>query len=84
MKSRIVSSLIELSNGENDALKKKLAEHLPKTDIKSNAQTALDFILHDYSNFSVCTIDSFFNRIIRALAREISIAPAIGNSVEYG
>jgi ATP-dependent exoDNAse (exonuclease V) beta subunit len=73
MKSRIISSLIDLSNDKNETLKTVLADDIPLIDIKKNAQRALDYILHDYSNFSVCTIDSFFNRIIRSLAREIHL-----------
>ncbi len=73
MKSRIVESLIQLSKNENEGLKKILADEISHTNIQVNAQLALDNILHDYSNFSVSTIDSFFNRIIRSLAREIQL-----------
>jgi ATP-dependent helicase/nuclease subunit A len=73
MKSRIVESLIELKDGKNNSLKNDIAKELPKVDIKTNAQRALDNILHDYSNFSVCTIDSFFNRVIKSIAREIQL-----------
>jgi len=73
MKTRIVESLISLSKDENDSLKKILKEECRLDNIPQKAQQALDNILHDYSNFSVNTIDSFFNRIIRALAREINL-----------
>jgi len=73
MKTRIVESLISLSKDENDSLKKILIEECKLDDIPHKAQQALDNILHDYSNFSVSTIDSFFNRIIRSLAREINL-----------
>jgi ATP-dependent helicase/nuclease subunit A len=73
MKSRIVESLIELKDGKNGGLREELAKELPKTDVKLHAQMALDNILHDYSNFSVCTIDSFFNRVIQSIAREIQL-----------
>ena len=73
MKSRIVESLIGLSKNENDSLKKILAKDIPEEKIQPSAQLALDNILHDYNNFSVTTIDSFFNRIIRSLAREMQL-----------
>ncbi len=73
MKSRIVETLIELKEGRNESLKTILAEETGVKNVQKNAQIALDYILHDYSNFSVCTIDSFFNRIIRSLAREIQL-----------
>jgi ATP-dependent helicase/nuclease subunit A len=73
MKTRIVESLIGLSNDKNDSLKKILEEECELDNIPKRAQSALDNILHDYSNFSVSTIDSFFNRIIRSLAREINL-----------
>ncbi|MBL0104238.1 MAG: UvrD-helicase domain-containing protein [Bacteroidetes bacterium] len=41
--------------------------------IQVRAEKALKNILHDYSNFSVSTIDSFFQKILRALAREIHL-----------
>ncbi|MCX6273766.1 MAG: UvrD-helicase domain-containing protein [Bacteroidetes bacterium] len=73
MKSRIVDSLIQLSKNENESLKKILAAEIPEEKIQPHARLALDNILHDYSNFSVTTIDSFFNRIIRSLAREMQL-----------
>ena len=73
MKSRIVESLIQLSKNENGSLKKILAAEIPEDKIQLHARLALDNILHDYSNFSVTTIDSFFNRIIRSLAREMQL-----------
>lgn len=73
MKSRIVKSLGELAEGKSSALKEDLQGILPKINIQANAQIALDLILHDYSRFSISTIDSFFQRIIRALARELHL-----------
>src|SRR2546423_10443473 len=65
MKSRILRSLIELSNGSNKNLEQELAKESPlsKLDIKEQAQKCLNFILHHYSDFAVTTIDSFFNSI---------------------
>lgn len=73
MKSRIVRALAELADGKNEELKEELQRLLPKVNIQGNAQTALDLILHDYPRFSISTIDSFFQRIIRSLARELHL-----------
>jgi len=39
--------------------------------IRQTAKKALTAILHDYSHFNVGTIDSFFQRILKNLAREL-------------
>ncbi len=43
--------------------------------ISQKAYEALNHILHNYSRFSISTIDSFFQKIIRAFLREIGISP---------
>jgi len=73
MKSRIVNSLVELSEDKNESLEKILQAELPKTNIQREAKKVLELILHDYSSFSVCTIDSFFQKVMRSLAREIHL-----------
>ncbi len=73
MKTRIVESLVELSDGKNEMLASILLEESPGLKIEKQAKKALELILHDYSSFSVCTIDSFFQKVMRALAREIHL-----------
>ncbi len=73
MKSRIIEALVSLANGEDSPLKSILTGELPEVDLISLSEKALKNILHDYSSFSVSTIDSFFQRILRALAREIHL-----------
>ncbi len=73
MKNRIIEALVSLSNDEESSIRTILSEELPKIDITKKAGKALQNILHDYTSFSVCTIDSFFQRILRALAREIHL-----------
>lgn len=41
--------------------------------VKANARKTLHLILADYSNFSVSTIESFFQKIIRAFSRELNV-----------
>ena len=73
MKSRIVEALVDLSSGNKSQLLEILENDLPKVNIRVRAEKSLKNILHDYSSFSVSTIDSFFQRILRALAREIHL-----------
>lgn len=80
MKHRILSFLIELSNGQNDGLAQQLINELALEGhsyspffIKTHSQKALTEILHNYSQFTILTIDSFFNRIIKAFAHEMKL-----------
>lgn len=73
MKNRIISALVSLSNGEESPIRSILETELLKVDITKRAEKVLKNILHDYTSFSVSTIDSFFQRILRALAREIHL-----------
>ncbi|MCX6291855.1 MAG: UvrD-helicase domain-containing protein, partial [Bacteroidetes bacterium] len=73
MKNRIVENLVELGEGKNEKLKTDLQKELPGVKIAERARKVLELILHDYSGFSVCTIDSFFQKVMRALAREIHL-----------
>lgn len=49
--------------------------HFTDNDIRCQAGMALSYILHDYSNFRVVTIDSFFQSVMRGLARELDLNP---------
>jgi len=77
MKERILRELGRLKVGVNpgEKMDSVLLTHLEITpeELRSRAKTTLSAILHDYSAFSVSTIDSFFQRIIRAFAREIDL-----------
>lgn len=73
MKSRVIKSLIELSEGKAESLEKQLQEEGITGDIRLKSTEVLKKILHKYSYFSVLTIDSFFNRIIRTFAKELRL-----------
>lgn len=42
--------------------------------VQKRAQEALGNILHDYSNFNISTIDTFFQRILRSFAKDLGIS----------
>lgn len=73
MKSKVISTLHSLSTGENEDLKKLLREESNFSDkqIEANSSIALSLILHDYDRFSISTIDSFFQAVLRSFAREM-------------
>ncbi len=75
MKSRILLFLYELSQGNNEALAAQLAPSLglDGNALKARARETLSHILHSYSWFSVMTIDAFFQKVIRAFARELGL-----------
>lgn len=71
MKQRILDELYTLANTPKDSpyYREFTAEGM--TDIQKKAESVLCNILHDYSAFSVSTIDKFFQRAVRAFSREI-------------
>ncbi len=75
MKQRILKELSDLSNHRPSPYLKLLSVHFnrPENQIRDEAGSILKSILHDYSRFSVETIDRFFQRILRSFVREINL-----------
>ena len=77
MRSRILSTLHDLSCDAPGAynLKKELKREFNKSDkeISSTASELLSMLLHDFSRFSISTIDSFFQKVTRSFAREMGL-----------
>ena len=76
MKGRIIEALSLLADEKFEGLAVQLAKENPQlkpTDIPKNAQIALQNILHSYSEFSVSTIDSFFQKVLRVFAKELKL-----------
>lgn len=77
MKTRILSELYgiwkQLPSGENytNAVREQLDK--PLQTVSEQAGKALKNLLHDYSYFRVETIDSFFQSVLRNLARELGL-----------
>ncbi|MGN0035967.1 MAG: UvrD-helicase domain-containing protein [Bacteroidaceae bacterium] len=75
MKERILSQLWGIAHADpaSEPYLAHLRGRLPLADehLREAARTALDNILHDYSRFRVETIDSFFQSVMRSLAREL-------------
>ncbi len=75
MKSRIVKTLVDFTEGKSSVLQEDLKKTLNQDEeiFNQNVQKLLGLILHDYTDFAVCTIDSFFIRVIRSLAKEMGL-----------
>ncbi|MHC1704401.1 MAG: UvrD-helicase domain-containing protein [Tenuifilaceae bacterium] len=73
MKGRILEELKNIADGQKTSMIEVItAETKINIDtIPARASKALSNILHDYSRFSVSTIDSFVQRIIQALLWEV-------------
>ena len=82
MKNRILGELNKLAKGiESDYLQALKEEFkLSESEIRHKANQILTMLLHDFSKFSVSTIDKFFQKIIRSFTREMGIQP--GYSIE--
>lgn len=77
MKSRIIQELDTLRNKDAkqehmDYLTKEL--HTTPEKIHAAAEVALKGLLHDYTNFNVSTIDTFFQLILRTFAYESELS----------
>ncbi len=80
MKRRIIEELYKLATGGDSSYREELlAGSEPKITeelLKAKAKDLLSSILHDYGNFSVSTIDQFFQRVIRSFLRELKQSPS--------
>lgn len=76
MKSRIVEELHRLSSGSNSDYLSSLMEEFSLTEsrVRTQAKTILETILHDYSAFSINTIDRFFQQTMRVFTRETGLS----------
>ena len=78
MKAKIVKTLREIIDSEEIDLKSmeaKLIDELGISDaeLKHNAQSLMTQIMHDYSNFCVCTIDAFVQKLSRSFAHDLGL-----------
>ena len=86
MKERILNQLYGISTNDKDSKSylDKLKEELgmDENEIRQRAHDALKRIIHDYSRFRVETIDSFFQSVMRNLARELELGANLNIDLE--
>jgi ATP-dependent exoDNAse (exonuclease V) beta subunit len=81
MKGRIVAALSELAHGDEATLKNFCEElalegvSLPPHELRQRAIDVRSNLLHDYSRFSVFTIDKFFQKVLHAFVNEAGLHP---------
>lgn len=78
MKMRILSQLYGIahrlpSSNSYQKLIQQALPHLSAEQIAKNAETALSLLIHNYNYFRVETIDTFFQSVLRNLARELDL-----------
>ncbi|MDR1632400.1 MAG: UvrD-helicase domain-containing protein, partial [Dysgonamonadaceae bacterium] len=80
MKDRILAELYGLAFNTGDsqgfldsvgAALREAGKPMEESLIREKSRKVLDAILHDYSHLYITTIDSFFQKILRNLAREL-------------
>lgn len=76
MKERIVRYLNDFIEGRDNPLAAELKRNLGLSDSQfiENCSELRSQILHQYSQFSVSTIDAFFQRVIRSFTREAGLS----------
>ncbi len=77
MKERVMKELVRISkeelNGNKVAETVSQETGLSLETVRERAKTALELILHDYGRFHIETIDSFYQLVLRNLARELHL-----------
>ncbi|MEJ6796955.1 MAG: UvrD-helicase domain-containing protein [Flavobacteriales bacterium] len=79
MKNRILEWLLEFANEEDISSNEKAKDILKTIDcsaeiLQGRAALMHEHILHNYSDFSVQTIDSFVHRIIKSFSRDLKLS----------
>ncbi len=87
MKERILSQLYGIWKGlpDSDNYIEKIKEHLPDYSenlIRERAGIALHLLIHHYHYFRIETIDSFFQSVLRNLAKELNLTANLHVSLD--
>lgn len=85
MKDRILACLDDFANGRPNALADELKQLLKLDDLtfRERSEEVQTFILHKYSQFSISTIDAFFQKVIRSFTRESGLVGDYRLEVEH-
>ena len=87
MKAKIVKTLLEIIDSEKvdpKSMEAILMEELGISDaeLKSNAQSLMTRIMHDYSSFCVSTIDAFVQKLSRSFAHDLGLPSQYSVSID--
>lgn len=86
MKDRILAYLDDFANARDNDLSEELRNDLglDASTFQMYSQEAQAEILHKYSQFSISTIDAFFQKVIRSFTREAGLVGDYRLEVEQG
>lgn len=80
MKDRIITYLDDFAKGKSEDLAVEIladfqaeGRTLSLEELKEQSKKTLEIILHKYSQFSISTIDAFFQKVIRSFTRETGL-----------
>lgn len=75
MKDRILTYLDAFANGRKSELSEELQRELAMDaqTFRQHSQSVQSYLLHQYDQFSISTIDAFFQKVIRAFTREAGL-----------
>lgn len=87
MKAKIVKTLCEIIDSEkvnSNSMEAILMEELgiSYAELKSNAQSLMTRIMHDYSSFCVSTIDAFVQKLSRSFAHDLGLPSQYSVSID--
>ena len=87
MKAKIMKTLLEIIDSERvdpKSMEAILMEELGISDdeLKSNAQSLMTRIMHDYSSFCVSTIDAFVQKLSRSFAHDLGLPSQYSVSID--
>ncbi|MDE6307631.1 MAG: UvrD-helicase domain-containing protein, partial [Bacteroidales bacterium] len=82
MKRKIMETLAQIASGEDAAADLQAGSGLSARQLKERTGKVLRYLLHDYGNFSVQTIDSFVQRVIRPFAFELDLPRTYETDIE--
>lgn len=85
MKQRILKTLFHMAQGQDTSIANALMEvnNWDKNTLQMRSQEVLSHILHQYDRFSVSTIDSFLQIIIRNFSKELGIQHGFAIEMDY-
>lgn len=80
MKERVLKALHEIGSGAQTALAADLQEEMKisQGDLQARCEELHAHLLHQYADFSVCTIDSFVYRIVRRFSMDLKLPANFG------
>lgn len=82
MKRKIMETLAQMASGADAAADLQAGSGLSAQQLKERTGDVLHYLLHDYGNFSVQTIDSFVQRVIRPFAFELGLPRTYETDIE--